>query len=97
VNDPSALGAYAAVKKAGKEADVHVIGFDASPAGKEAVFRRQLVDTPQQFPRKMAIGTVESFVKYLDGKEVEKSIFIPCEHYRYEDSVDDESRVAEQW
>jgi ribose transport system substrate-binding protein len=97
VNDPSALGAYAAVQKAGREADIHVIGFDASPSGKEAVFRKQLVDTPQQFPRRMAVGTVESFVKYLDGKDVEKSIFIPCEHYRYEDSVDDESRVAEQW
>jgi hypothetical protein len=45
----------------------------------------------------MASGTVESFVKYLDGKEVEKTIFIPCEHYKYEDSVDDKSRAAEQW
>jgi ribose transport system substrate-binding protein len=97
VNDPSALGAHAAVQKAGRDADIHIIGFDASPAGKDAVFKKQLVDTPQQFPRKMATGTVASFVNYLDGKDVEKTIFIPCEHYRYEDSVDDESRVAEQW
>jgi ribose transport system substrate-binding protein len=97
VNDPSALGAYAAVKKAGRENDIRIIGFDASPAGKQAVFLKQLVDTPQQFPRKMAVGTVESFVKYLDGKPLEKNIFIPCEHYRYDDSVGDESRVAEQW
>lgn len=97
VNDPSALGAYAAVKKAGRENDIHIIGFDASPAGKQAVFQRQLFDTPQQFPRKMAVGTVDAFIKYLDGREVEKKIFIPCEHYRYEDSVNDESRIAEQW
>lgn len=97
VNDPSALGAYAAVKKAGRDNDIKILGFDASPAGKQAVFLKQLVDTPQQFPRKMAIGTVESFVKYLDGKPLEKTIFIPCEHYRYENSVDDESRIAEQW
>jgi ribose transport system substrate-binding protein len=97
VNDPSALGAYAAVEKAGREDDIKVIGFDASPAGKQAVFEKQLVDTPQQFPRKMAIGTVESFVKYLEGEAVEKNIFIPCAHYRHADSVDDDSREAEQW
>jgi ribose transport system substrate-binding protein len=97
VNDPSGLGAHAAVKKAGREKDIHIIAFDASPAGKQAVFLKQLYDTPQQFPRRMAAGTVESFVKYLDGKPVEKSIFIPCEHYRYDDSVNDENRIAEQW
>jgi hypothetical protein len=45
----------------------------------------------------MATGTVESFVKYLNGEPLEKNIFIPCKHYRYEDSVSDESRVKEQW
>jgi ribose transport system substrate-binding protein len=97
INDPSGLGAYAAVKKAGREDAIKVIAFDASPAGKQAVFEKKLEDTPQQFPRKMARGTVEAFMKYLNGEEVAKKTFIPCEHYYYEDSVDDESRVAEQW
>lgn len=97
VNDPSGLGAHAAVTKAGKEKQITVIAFDASPAGKQAVFEKKLYDSPQQFPRKMAVGTVEAFIKYLDGEELEKKVFIPCEHYYYEDSVDDESRVAEQW
>jgi ribose transport system substrate-binding protein len=97
INDPSALGAYAAVQKAGREKDIVIIGFDASPAGKQAVFDKQLYDTPQQFPRKMATGTVESFVKYLAGEALEKNVFIPCTHYLYEDSVGDESRMKEQW
>jgi len=97
INDPSGLGAHAAVKKAGREDAINVIAFDASPAGKQAVFEKKLEDTPQQFPRKMAKGTVEAFMKYLNGEEVAKKTFIPCEHYYYEDSVDDESRVAEQW
>ena len=97
INDPSGLGAYAAVKKAGREDAIKVIAFDASPAGKQAVFEKKLEDTPQQFPRKMAKGTVEAFMKYLNGEEVAKKTFIPCEHYYYQDSVDDESRVAEQW
>jgi ribose transport system substrate-binding protein len=97
INDPSGLGAYAAVTKAGKQSQIHIVAFDASPAGKQAVFEKKLYDSPQQFPRKMAKGTVEAFIKYLDGEEVAKKIFIPCEHYYYEDSVDDQSRVKEQW
>jgi len=97
INDPSALGAYAAVVKAGKTDQIQVIGFDASPAGKQAVFARQLYDSPQQFPRKMAQGTVSAFVKYLEGEALSENVFIPCSHYRYDDSVNDASRVAEQW
>ncbi len=97
INDPSALGAYAAVAKAGQQDQITIIGFDASPAGKQAVFEQKIYDTPQQFPRKMAVGTVAAFVQYLEGADVPRVTFIPCEHYRYEDSINDESRVAEQW
>ena len=74
-----------------------MVAFDASPAGKQAVFEKKLYDTPQQFPRKMARGTVEAFVRYLAGEEVKSKILIPCEHYLHADSVDDESRIADQW
>jgi ribose transport system substrate-binding protein len=97
INDPSALGAYAAVQKAGKLDQITVVGFDASPAGKQAVFEKKLYDSPQQFPRKMAIGTVRAFIDYLEGKELLQNNFIPCAHYYYEDSVNDPSRVKEQW
>ncbi|MHC4198984.1 MAG: substrate-binding domain-containing protein [Planctomycetota bacterium] len=97
INDPSGLGAYAAVSKAGKQDRITVVAFDASPAGKQAVFDKKLYDSPQQFPRKMAKGTVEAFVKYLEGEDVPKKNFIPCAHYYYEDSVKDPSRVKEQW
>lgn len=97
INDPSGLGAYAAVQKAGKAERITVVAFDASPAGKQAVFEKKLYDSPQQFPRKMAKGTVEAFIKHLEGEAVEKKIFIPCSHYYYETAVNDKSRVAEQW
>ena len=97
INDPSGLGAYAAVTKANKADQITVVAFDASPAGKQAIFEKKLYDSPQQFPRKMAKGTVEAFIKYLNGEEVPKKNFIPCAHYYYEDSVDDQSRTAEQW
>lgn len=97
INDPSALGAHAAVVKANKQDDITIVAFDASPAGKQAVYEKKLFDTPQQFPRKMARGTVGAFVAYLAGEEVEAKRLIPCSHYHYEDSVDDPSRVEEQW
>ena len=97
INDPSGLGAYAAVNKAGKAEQITIIAFDASPAGKQAVFEKKLYDSPQQFPRRMAVGTVQAFIKDLNGEELPKRKFIPCAHYYYEDSVNDKSRVAEQW
>ena len=97
INDPSGLGAYAAVVKAGKQDQIAVIAFDASPAGKQAVFEKKLYDSPRQFPRKMAIGTVEAFIDYMNGEEVPKKILIPCAHYYYEDAVNDETRESEQW
>lgn len=97
INDPSGLGAYAAVAKANLTDRITIVAFDASPAGKQGVFEKKLYDSPQQFPRKMAVGTVQSFIKHLQGEAVEKSIFIPCSHYYYETAVKDESRVSEQW
>ncbi len=97
INDPSGLGAYAAVSRANKTDQITIIAFDASPAGKQAVYEKKLYDSPQQFPRKMAKGTVDAFIKYLNGEEVSKNIFIPCAHYYYKDSVNDESRIEEQW
>lgn len=97
INDPSGLGAFSAVQKAGKTEQITVVAFDASPAGKQGVFEKKLYDTPQQFPKKMAHGTVDAFVKYLDGEEVPAATFIPCAHYRYDDSVTDESRINQTW
>ncbi len=97
INDPSGLGAYAAVAKANKTDQITIVAFDASPAGKQGVFDKKLYDSPQQYPRKMAVGTVRSFIRHLEGESVEKRIFIPCSHYYYETAVDDESRGAERW
>ena len=97
INDPSGLGAFAAVAKANKTDQITIVAFDASPAGKQGVFERKLYDTPQQYPRKMAVGTVQSFIRHLEGEEVEKRIFIPCSHYYYDTAVEDESRISERW
>ena len=45
----------------------------------------------------MAIGTVNAFIAYSEGKEVAKNNFIDCKHYFYDDSIKDTNRVKEQW
>jgi len=97
INDPSALGAYAAVAKANKTDQITIVSFDASPAGKRGVFEKKLYDSPRQFPRKMAVGTVQSLIRHMEGEDVPKSIFIPCSHYLYETAVKDKSRLKERW
>ena len=97
INDPSALGAYAAVEKSGRLGKITIVGFDASPSGKQAVYEEKIYDSPQQFPRKMAVGTMEAFIAYSEGKSVPKNKFIECKHYYYSDSIKDSSRVKEQW
>ena len=97
INDPSALGAYAAVEKSGRLWKIRIVGFDASPSGKQAVYEEKIYDSPQHFPRKMAVGTMEAFIAYSEGKSVPKNKFIECKHYYYSDSIKDSSRVKEQW
>ncbi len=97
INDPSGLGAYSAVQKASKTGQITIVAFDASPAGKQGVFEKKLYDTPRQFPKKMAHGTVSAFLKYLDGEAVPPVTFIPCANYRYNDSIEDEDRINQSW
>lgn len=92
INDPCALGAYRAVQEQNKTDRITIIGFDGSPKGKQGVFEKKLYDTPQQFPGKMAVETVANFLKHQKGDTVEKSVFLPCKHYYYEDAVKDDNR-----
>lgn len=91
INDPCGLGAYRAIQKLELTDQITVIGFDGSPKGKKGVFDKKLYDTPQQFPRKMAIETVANFLKHQKGDEFETSVFLPCRHYLHEDAAKDKN------
>src|SRR3979490_1184507 len=59
INDPTALGALAALEKAGKVGRVKIIGFDGQPEAKRAVKDGKLYATVMQYPRKIASVTIE--------------------------------------
>lgn len=89
INDPSALGAVTALEQADKADQIQVIGFDGQIEGKQAIKEGKIYADPVQFPKKMAIGTVENIVKYLDGEEVKPVELIPTELYRKDDAMND--------
>ena len=91
INDPSALGAYAALKKAGKEKEVTIIGFDGQPDGKQAILEGKIYADPIQFPDKMGVEIVKSIVAHSKGEAVEKENLIAPALYKKEDAEKDPS------
>lgn len=77
LNDPSALGALAALEKNNKN-DVMVYGIDGTPEIKALIGRNQMiVGTVAQSPIKIGQIAVENMYNILNGKKIEKNIIIP--------------------
>ena len=91
INDPSALGARAALEKAGKQDQVKIVAFDGQPEGKQAIKDGKIYADPVQFPGKIGAKTVELIMTYFNGQEVAQEVLIPTELYRKEDGLKDKS------
>lgn len=89
INDPSALGAVAALEKAGRLGSVAVVGFDGMPEGKQAIKAGQIYADPIQFPDRIGSTAVQSIAKYFDGDDVPAQILIPTSLYRKADAQND--------
>lgn len=91
INDPSALGARAALESAGKADQVRIVGFDGQPEGKQAIRDGKIYADPIQFPDRIGAETVRAFLKYMNGDEVPKEMLIPTALYRKADAKSDPS------
>jgi ribose transport system substrate-binding protein len=89
INDPSALGARAAVEKANKADQIVIVGFDGMPEGKQAIKEGKIYADPIQFPDKMGVEIVRAFVRYSKGEELPPEILIPTSLYRKSDAEND--------
>jgi ribose transport system substrate-binding protein len=89
INDPSALGARAALEKAGKADRVRIIGFDGQPEGKQAIKEGKIYADPIQFPEKIGRTTAQAILQHFDGEKVEKETLIPTALYRKADAEKD--------
>ena len=91
INDPSALGARAALEKAGKARQVKIIGFDGQPEGKKAIKNGLIYADPIQFPEKIGAMTVDTILRYFDGEQIPPEKLIPTALYRQKDGQNDPS------
>ena len=89
INDPSALGAHAALEAAGKDKQVAIIGFDGQQIGKEAIRDGKILADPIQFPDRIAEATIDQILAFFDGDDVPPEILIPSELYRQDDAKND--------
>ena len=81
INDPSALGAYTAVKEAKRENKIKIIGFDGQLDGKQAIKDGKIYADPIQHPDKMGKQIVQLVVKYQAGESFEPETLIPATLY----------------
>jgi ribose transport system substrate-binding protein len=89
INDPSALGARAALEKAGKTEHMVLIGFDGQPEGKQAIKDGKIYADPIQFPDQMGVKIVEAIMQFSRGEDVKPEILIPTRLYRKADAEKD--------
>jgi len=76
LNDPTAMGAYAALQAANRDEGVFIYGIDGAPETKQMIKDGKMTATAAQSP--ITIGTTAAMVAYdiLAGKTVEKEIFV---------------------
>jgi ribose transport system substrate-binding protein len=81
INDNSALGAVASVKAAGKIGKLKIVGYDASPIGRQAIDSGEMVGDPQQHPEVIGKLTIDAIHDYFAGKTPPKLIPVPVASY----------------
>ncbi len=88
INDPSALGARAALEKAGKTV-IKLIGFDGQPEGRQAIKDGKIFADPVQFPDRIGRETARAIVRHSAGETLPPEILIPTALYRQADAKKD--------
>jgi fructose transport system substrate-binding protein len=69
INEPAALGAYTALKNAGKEKNVTIVSVDGGCTGVKGLQAGQIAATSQQYPLKMAEMGVDAVVDFAKNNK----------------------------
>jgi ribose transport system substrate-binding protein len=81
INDETALGALAAIEKAGRAGRVQVIGFGGKKEALDAVDRGALYADVVTYPREIGRRSIQAVVAYMRGDAVPPVQLIPTELY----------------
>jgi ribose transport system substrate-binding protein len=86
INDDSALGALAAVEKAGRLGRVVIVGFDAVPEARQAIRAGRIYADVVQQPRTIGEETIKAVAAYMAGERVPPRHLIPCRLFTNDDA-----------
>lgn len=89
INDPSALGALAALERAGRQDEVVIIGFDGQKEAREAIRDGAIHADPIQFPDRIGRETIQAIIRHFSGEVVPPEILIETSLYTREDALTD--------
>lgn len=89
INDPTALGAVAAIEKAGRAGKIKVIGFDGQLEAKQAIKEGKIYADSIQFPEKIGVLAIQAVAKYMAGEQVPPQTLIPTALYKKADAEKD--------
>ena len=89
INDPSALGAVAAIEEEQLQERIQVVGFDGQEIGKLAIRDGRIFADPIQFPRRMGKLSAEHIKMYFAGDEYPAVQMIEPELYYQRDALAD--------
>ena len=92
INDPSALGAVAAIKASGKK-DIGVFSIDASPDGKAALIDGSFTSVACQVPIEIAQTAFQKAEELSQGKTIDKQILLPSHVV----TVEEAKKTIKQW
>ena len=79
LNDPSALGAMAALQEHGMLQDTAVYGVDGAPEAKSMISEGAMTATAAQSPIRLGQITAQTVYAILNGEDYEKEITVPVE------------------
>lgn len=77
INDPTARGAIAALKEAGRLEETKVVAIDGSDEGKDFIRAGEMVASAAQDPEQIGTTCIETAYKLLAGEEVEENVVVP--------------------
>ena len=87
INDDSALGALAAVEKAGRSGRVTIVGFDAIPEARAAIAAGKIFADVIQRPHEIGARSVDAVAAYLAGRPVDPVTLIDCQLFTRADAT----------
>ena len=89
INDETALGAVAAIERAGRSGTVQVIGFGGKQEAREAVRDGRLYADVITHPRRIGELAVEAVDRYMRGEAIPAQRLIPTQLYTRADAQAD--------